>query len=96
MVVVTTVEAAAPVRDLPRASLRVSIGTSLVYVVTIFIVSLNVPSDDTSLQPLLGNAISNPPTSPFIIAITNAKLQHGSAMIRAARSGLILAAWATA
>ena len=93
---VTTVEAAAPVRDLPRASLRVSIGTSLLYVVSILIVSLNVPSYDTGLQPLLGAATSTHLYSPFIIAIKNANLQTGPAMVTAASVGLILAAWATA
>ncbi|KAA6408002.1 MAG: AAT family amino acid transporter [Lasallia pustulata] len=92
IVVVTTIEAEAPVRDLPRASRRVCIWTSLLYVVTILIVSLNVSSVDTGLQPLLGST----GFSPFIIAIKNAKLSHGSKMIKAVNAGLILAAWTTA
>ena len=92
IVVVTTVEAEAPVRDLPRASRRVSIGTSLLYVVTILIVSLDVSSDNADLQPLLGST----GFSPFIITIKNANLSHGPAMIKAVNAGLILAAWTTA
>lgn len=100
IVIVTAGEAEKPVRDLPRASQRVYVGTIILYVLSVFIVSLNVSSNDNNLQPLItltpDNSTSISLSSPFIIAIRNADLKHGPKLTKAANIGLILAAWATA
>jgi len=95
IVVVTAGEARYPKRDLPRASRRMYLWTIGFYVVSIFLVALNVPLTDQGLLHLNSNAVGSS-FSPFVVAIKSANLSQSTALTSAATVGLVLAAWTTA
>lgn len=92
---VTAGEARYPKRDLPRASRRMYLWTIGFYVVSVFLVALNVQMTDPALLHLNSNDIGSS-FSPFIVAIKNARLAQSPALTSAATVGLVLAAWTTA
>ncbi|MCJ1246585.1 hypothetical protein MMC30_003794 [Trapelia coarctata] len=97
IVVVTAGEARYPKRDLPRASRRMYLWTIGFYVVSTFLVALNVELTDPGLLPLNSNGVGSS-FSPFVVAINNASLSstQSTALTSAATVGLVLAAWTTA
>ncbi|KAI1337498.1 amino acid permease/ SLC12A domain-containing protein [Xylariaceae sp. FL0016] len=76
-----------PRRNIPKAAKRIFARVTLFYVLTIFMVTLVVPSDDPSLFSLGGSA-----KSPFVIAARNAGIKVVPSIINAV---ILTSAWSS-
>ncbi|VDB91570.1 unnamed protein product [Peniophora sp. CBMAI 1063] len=89
IVAIAAGEAKNPRRNLPKAIKRVYIRILLFYIGGVIVIGLLVPSNDDRLNLASGTAAS----SPFVIAIQNAKIRALPSIINAC---LLTAAWSAA
>ncbi|KIY49348.1 hypothetical protein FISHEDRAFT_41204 [Fistulina hepatica ATCC 64428] len=85
---VAAAETRNPRRNIPKAAKRVFLRVLIFYVVSIFIVTLLVPSDDVHLLSSTGTATQ----SPFVIAATNAGISVVPHIINAV---VLTSAWSS-
>ena len=95
-VIVAAGEARRPRHDLPQASRRMYLWTIALYVISVFLVSLNISCTDPQLRPLLAESDSSGQYSPFIIVIENARLEGGDALKWVVTVGIAGAIWTAA
>ncbi|KAH9908949.1 amino acid permease/ SLC12A domain-containing protein [Xylariomycetidae sp. FL2044] len=86
-ITIAAAETQNPRRNIPKAAKRIFIRVTLFYVLTIFMVTLVVPSDDPSLFSLSGSA-----KSPFVIAARNAGIKVFPSVINAV---ILTSAWSS-
>jgi amino acid transporter len=92
ILILTKLQAKYPRDDLPRAARRIFWITFIIYLASIFTVSLNVPYDNPFLQNLYDKRPSTGQLSPFIIAVENAGIEVLPGFLKAA---FLFVSWST-